>query len=64
MARKTGDDYDYLEDAFDDRKNEAALLEAKKANQRGCLIALIVGIFVPIIILIISFGVTSSIFSS
>lgn len=60
MARRNDEDYDYLEDAFDDEKNEAAMLEAQRANNRGCLIALIVGVVAIIVIAIVAFGAVSA----
>lgn len=60
MARRSEEDYDYLEDAFDDEKNAADMIEAQKANSRGCLIALIVGVVGLIAIGIVAFGVLSS----
>lgn len=61
MGRKHDEDYDYLEDAFNDEKNEAAMLEAQRANNRGCLIALIAGVFGIIVISIIVFGAISAV---
>ncbi len=61
MSRK--EETDWLDDAFDDKKNEEAYLAAQKANNRGCLIALCVGAFVLIAIFLASFGFIGAFFA-
>lgn len=48
--------FEWLDDAFDDEKAQAELNKAKQANNRGCLIALVV--FAVVIIIAIVVGVT------
>ena len=64
MARRKDEDFDYLEDAFDDKKSEEEMLAAQRASNRGCLISLAVGVFGVLIIAIVSFGAISALLLS
>ena len=55
MAKKQ--DYDWLDDAFDDAKNEEEMREATRSRNRGCL--LVAACFVVILVIAVGTVVLS-----
>ncbi len=59
MPRKD-EETNWLDDAFDEDKNVQALKEAQKANNRSCLVTLVVGIAAIAVIMVLGFGAIAS----
>lgn len=59
-SKNTG--FEWLDDAFDDEKTQAELNRAKQANNRGCLIALVVFAVAVIVAAVVGISMLGSLF--